>query len=73
MIYEHYFSLNQRPFSIAPNPQFLYANGQYQEALAVLEYGMLHRGGFILLTGEVGTGKTTLCKHVLQSIPQNPI
>ncbi len=71
MIYEHYFSLNQRPFSIAPNPQFLYAHGQYQEALAVLEYGMLHRGGFILLTGEVGTGKTTLCKHVLQCIPQN--
>ncbi len=71
MIYENYFSLQQRPFSIAPNPQFLYAHGQYQEALAVLEYGMLHRGGFILLTGEVGTGKTTLCKHLLQSVPQN--
>ncbi len=71
MIYENYFSLQQRPFSIAPNPDFLYAHGQYQEALAVLEYGMLHRGGFILLTGEVGTGKTTLCKHLLQSIPSD--
>ena len=71
MIYEHYFALQRRPFSIAPNPQFLYAQGQYREALAVLEYGMLHRGGFILLTGEVGTGKTTLCKHLLQSIPHN--
>ncbi len=71
MIYENYFSLQQRPFSIAPNPDFLYAHGQYQEALAVLEYGMLHRGGFILLTGEVGTGKTTLCKHLLQSIPND--
>ncbi len=71
MIYENYFALQRRPFSIAPNPQFLYAHGQYQEALAVLEYGMLHRGGFILLTGEVGTGKTTLCKHLLQSIPSN--
>jgi len=71
MIYENYFELQCRPFSIAPNPQFLYAHGQYQEALAVLEYGMLHRGGFILLTGEVGTGKTTLCKHLLQSIPSN--
>ncbi len=71
MIYENYFSLQQRPFSIAPNPDFLYAHGQYQEALAVLEYGMLHRGGFTLLTGEVGTGKTTLCKHLLSSIPEN--
>ncbi len=71
MIYENYFSLQQRPFSIAPNPDFLYAHGQYHEALAVLEYGMLHRGGFILLTGEVGTGKTTLCKHLLKSIPSD--
>ncbi len=71
MIYEHYFALNQRPFSIAPNPGFLYACGQYEEALAALEYGMLHRGGFVLLTGEVGTGKTTLCKYLLQAIPQD--
>ena len=69
MIYEHYFSLTQRPFSIAPNPNFLFACGQYREALAALEYGMLHRGGFVLLTGEVGTGKTTLCKYLLQSVP----
>lgn len=71
MIYEHYFALTQRPFSIAPNPSFLYACGQYKEALAALEYGMLHRGGFVLLTGEVGTGKTTLCKFLLQSVPQD--
>ena len=71
MIYEHYFALTQRPFSIAPNPNFLYACGQYKEALAALEYGMLHRGGFVLLTGEVGTGETTLCKFLLQSVPQD--
>jgi general secretion pathway protein A len=71
MIYETHFALNQRPFTIAPNPQILYANGQYQEALAALEYGLLHRGGFVLLTGEVGTGKTTLCKHILANIPSN--
>ena len=71
MIYENHFSLNQRPFTIAPNPEFLYANGQYQDALAALEYGMLHRGGFVLLTGEVGTGKTTLCKYLLNHVPQN--
>lgn len=71
MIYENHFALNQRPFSIAPNPQFLFARDQYQEALAALEFGMLHRGGFVLLTGEVGTGKTTLCKHLLNNVPQN--
>lgn len=71
MIYENHFSLNQRPFTIAPNPDFLFASGQYQEALAALEYGMLHRGGFVLLTGEVGTGKTTLCKHLLKQVPSN--
>lgn len=71
MIYENHFALNQRPFTIAPNPDFLYAHGQYQEALAALEFGMLHRGGFVLLTGEVGTGKTTLCKHLLKRIPDN--
>lgn len=71
MIYENHFSLNQRPFTIAPNPDFLYDCGQYQEALAALQYGMLHRGGFVLLTGEVGTGKTTLCKSLLSNIPAN--
>jgi general secretion pathway protein A len=71
MIYENYFSMQQRPFSIAPNPDFLFAHGQYQEAIAVLEYGMVHRGGFTLLTGEVGTGKTTLCKHLLHLVPES--
>ena len=71
MIYEHYFALTQRPFSIAPNPQFLFAAGQYKEALAVLEYGVHHRGGFVLLTGEVGTGKTTLAKHIIAHAPHD--
>lgn len=71
MIYESHFALSQRPFSIAPNPEFLFAVGQYQEALAALEFGMMHRGGFVLLTGEVGTGKTTLCKHLLNDVPDN--
>ncbi|EAT10798.1 AAA family ATPase [Bermanella marisrubri] len=71
MIYENYFDLSKRPFSIAPNPHFLFAQGQYREAMAALEFAMVHRGGFVLLTGEVGTGKTTLCKHLLQHIPED--
>ncbi|WP_396586413.1 AAA family ATPase [Bermanella sp. R86510] len=71
MIYEQFFNLTQRPFSLAPNPEFLFAQGQYREAMAALEYAMIHRGGFVLLTGEVGTGKTTLCKHLLNHIPDN--
>lgn len=71
MIYEQYFQLKQRPFSIAPNPQFLFQQGQYREALAALEYGLSHKGGFVLLTGEVGTGKTTLCKQLLKTVPDD--
>ncbi len=71
MIYERFFQLRQRPFSIAPNPSFLYQQGQYREALAALEFGLYQKGGFVLLTGEVGTGKTTLCKQLLTQVPDD--
>ena len=71
MIYERFFQLRQRPFSIAPNPSFLYQQGQYREALAALQFGMTQKGGFVLLTGEVGTGKTTLCKQLLTQVPDD--
>lgn len=70
-MYNQFFSFTQSPFSIAPNPAFLYQQEQYAKALAVLEYGLTYRGGFVLLTGEVGTGKTTLCRHMLNHIPQD--
>ncbi|MDN3651962.1 AAA family ATPase [Thalassotalea ponticola] len=69
--YLHYFGLTQAPFSIAPNPNYLYMSNRHKEALAHLSYGFGESGGFVLLTGEVGTGKTTLSKRLLSQLPDN--
>ncbi|MBT4161334.1 MAG: peptidoglycan-binding protein, partial [Gammaproteobacteria bacterium] len=58
-MYTDHFGLTESPFSIAPNPQYLFMSNRHREALAHLLYGVQGDGGFILLTGEVGTGKTT--------------
>lgn len=70
-MYESYFGLKEAPFSIAPNPHYLYMSRQHNEALAHLIYGVEREGGFILLTGEVGTGKTTICRCFLEQVPEN--
>lgn len=70
-MYTEYFGLSEAPFSIAPNPQYLYMSPRHREALAHLLYGVQSDGGFILLTGEVGTGKTTLCRSLLSQIPED--
>lgn len=67
-MYQEYFRLNQMPFSIAPDPRFLYLSERHREALAHLLYGVQGEGGILLLTGEVGTGKTTLCRCLLDQI-----
>ena len=59
-IYNAYFGLSENPFNISPDPEFLYRSPQHEEALANLTYGVRSRRGFIVLTGEVGTGKTTM-------------
>ncbi len=59
-IYNAYFGFAENPFNISPNPEFLYRSPQHEEALANLIYGVRSRKGFIVLTGEVGTGKTTM-------------
>lgn len=69
--YCSYFALSAQPFSIAPDPAFLYPSLPHREALAHLRYGLEREGGFILLTGEVGTGKTTLARLLLQQLPEN--
>ncbi len=70
-MYEAHFGLSERPFSIAPDPQYLYMSAQHKEAMAHLSYGVAQGGGFILLTGEVGTGKTTLCRNLLKRLPDD--
>ncbi|MEQ8486031.1 MAG: AAA family ATPase [Pseudomonadales bacterium] len=67
-MYEGHFNLQQTPFSIAPDPAFLYLSEGHQEALAHLLYGFSH-GGFVLITGEVGTGKTTLLRNLVKQTP----
>jgi len=70
-MYREHFYLKELPFSIAPNPRYLYLTHQHQEALAHLVYGLNSAGGVILLTGEVGTGKTTISRKLLENIPDN--
>jgi general secretion pathway protein A len=70
-MYREYFELKELPFSIAPDPRYLFMSNQHREALAHLVYGINSDGGFILLTGEVGTGKSTVCRCLLEKIPQN--
>jgi general secretion pathway protein A len=67
-MYNEYFGLTDRPFSIAPDPRYLYMSRQHKEALAHLMYGVQQDGGIILLTGEVGTGKTTICRRFLRQL-----
>ena len=64
-MYERFFGLRESPFKVNPDPRYLFLTGQTQEALAGLTYGIQNRKGFILLTGEVGTGKTTLLNRPL--------
>lgn len=70
-MYNAYFNFKAAPFSIAPDPRYLYMTGQHREALAHLVYGLNSEGGCILLTGEVGTGKTTVCRCLLEQIPEH--
>jgi len=68
-MYPDYFGLKEPSFSITPDPQYLYLSEQHREALAHLLYGAGAGGGFVLLTGEVGTGKTTICRAFLEQLP----
>ena len=69
-MYTSFFGLNEKPFSITPDPRYLYMSERHAEALAHLIYGVKESGGFIQLTGEVGTGKTTLVRSLLQQLPE---
>src|SRR5712692_4186238 len=68
-MYEQFFGLQKNPFIMAPDPAFLFLTAPHREALAGLSYAILARKGFVVLTGEAGTGKTTLLSAVLSSTP----
>lgn len=70
-MYTNFFGLSDIPFSIAPNPQYLFMSNRHREALAHLTHGLGDTGGFVLLTGEVGTGKTTISRCLLEQLPEN--
>ena len=68
-LYTSYFGLSEAPFSITPDPGYLFMSARHQEALAHLLFGMGEGGGFVQLTGEIGTGKTTLCRYLVKQLP----
>ena len=72
-MYDSYFGLTELPFSIAPDPRYLNLSDGHREALAHLLYGIGEGGGFLVLTGEVGTGKTTVCRALLEQLPREVV
>lgn len=70
-MYTDFYHLNEKPFNLTPSPRYLYLGEIHKEALALLTYGVVERKGFILLTGEVGTGKTTMVQALLSNVDQD--
>lgn len=70
-MYEQYFGLREKPFNVTSDPEFLFFSRRHKEAFAHLIYGIKERKGFLEITGEIGTGKTTLCKALLNQLDQN--
>ncbi len=69
-MYKNFYGFKEKPFQIVPNPGYLYMSKKHENALTYLEYGIVEGAGFILLTGEIGTGKTTLIRHMLNQIEE---
>ncbi|KAA3620034.1 MAG: DUF2075 domain-containing protein [Calditrichaeota bacterium] len=70
-MYLDFYGLREKPFTLSPNPKFLYESASHQEAMSQFIYSLSEKAGFIVITGEVGTGKTTLINKFIDNIPQN--
>jgi len=70
-MYEEYYKLTENPFSLLPDPAFLFLSAKHKRALSLLEYGVIKNYGIIAITGEIGTGKTTLLRQLLNSVDEN--
>ncbi|MBN2371193.1 MAG: AAA family ATPase [Vicinamibacteria bacterium] len=69
-MYEAFYGLSEKPFGLTPNPKFLFLSSRHNEAMAHLDFGHRERGGFIVISGEVGTGKTTLARYFLSRLDE---
>ena len=67
-MYEHYYGFTEKPFSLTPDPKFLYRSQSHANAFDLLQYAIRRREGFVVVTGDIGTGKTTLCRALLEQI-----
>ena len=67
-MYEAYYGLTEKPFNLTPDPRFLYLSPKHKEAFAHLMYGIKNRSGFVMVSGEIGTGKTTICRSLLKQL-----
>src|SRR4051812_20643937 len=72
-MYESFYGLNDKPFSLTPNPRYVFYSQQYREAEGQLLYGINNREGFMLVTGQPGTGKTTLCRDLIEKLDHSKI
>ena len=68
-MYEPFYGLKTKPFAIVPDPRFIYWAGPHSMAFSMLEYGIVNHAGFTVITGEIGSGKTTLIRHLLSKLP----
>ena len=69
-MYETFFGFKEKPFALTPDPRYFYPSRVHREALDHLLYGIREREGFIVITGDVGTGKTTLCRAILLQVDE---
>ena len=69
-MYEAFYGLNEKPFNLTPDPRFLYLSAKHEEAFAHLLYGIQNRSGFVMVSGEIGTGKTTICRSLLRTLDE---
>src|SRR3989304_627134 len=67
-MYEGFYGFSEKPFSLLPDPDFLFLSSKHQKALTMLQFGMMNQAGFTVITGEIGSGKTTLIRQVLAEI-----
>src|ERR1043165_2592612 len=67
-MYEEYFGFTEKPFSLTPDPKYLFKSASHANAFELLQYAIRRREGFVAITGDIGTGKTTLCRALLEQI-----